>query len=99
NVPDICVDLAVDVLQLVQILDRPLALGHADLAVNPKRLRIEEFQGGRAVAHDQVPAIVSQPPALPAVADAAKSSERLPIVDKSGLVLPGKLIDPILEDG
>src|SRR5262245_11116040 len=69
-----------------------------DLPDNAECLRVEILQRRRAVAHDQVPAIVGQPPTLAGVAEGPQSLKGFPIIDKTSLVFPCQLIDAIIKE-
>src|SRR5688572_23698042 len=76
-VPDVGPDLAVDVLELVQSHERHAVAAHLDLTRNGKRLWIAEAEGRRAVAHDELPAVVSEPPPFAVVLHRALHLEGL----------------------
>src|SRR4029077_13139452 len=64
-VPDVRVDLIVDVFEFVQLLDRMSSLvGHMNATLLAKILRIEKAQISRSIAQDQLLAVVRQAPAL-----------------------------------
>src|SRR5690606_5850546 len=97
-VPDVRPDLAVDVLELVQPHDRTSLRAHADRANDFVRRGIEECDALGAVAHDQMLAVVRQPPAFSRVAKGANALERFEVVDEADLIDPGELMQLTVED-
>ena len=91
-VPNVRPDLAVDVLELVQLRHRRAVGAHLDLARDGERLRIAETDRRRAVAHDELPAVVSEPPPFAVVLHRALDFERLEVVHDDDAVLPRELI-------
>src|SRR3954452_16797374 len=75
GVPDIGVDLAVDVLDLVDVVDGFSAVLHCQAADFLEGCGIEEAQGGGAVAEDEGLAILGEAPAFPVKRKRAQQAE------------------------
>ena len=65
--PDVGVDLAVNVFELVQLGDRGAAIFDVDVADLAESGGIEEAERRGAVAQDQVLAVLGEPPAFAVV--------------------------------
>ena len=75
-------------IKLVQLVDR-LAVGRdRDRTHDRERARIPECQLRASVTHDQMRAVVAQPPPLPRVPEAAGLGERGGVPDQRHAVLP-----------
>src|SRR6476646_471386 len=57
-VPDVRPDFTLDALELVELRDRLVAVVHGDLTLRLERHGIEETKRRRAVAHDEMLAVV-----------------------------------------
>ncbi len=62
-------------------------------------LRVQEMERRRAVTHDQVPSVVSEPPAIGGIGESATELKCLFIVDEADPGLIGELNDGIVPDG
>ena len=92
SLPDIGVDLTVDVFQFVQIVDRPAGLiGNMDASCLAKRFRIEKAEIRSSLAHNQVCAIMSQTPSFARVCKRSQQREAEAIIDEALVSLPGQL--------
>jgi hypothetical protein len=96
--PDVGVDLALDVLELVQVRDRFSLVGHGESPHFAEGARVPVVQGGGAVAHDEAAPVMGHAPALDAVVELLEESESLPVVDEPDARRPGELVDAISED-
>jgi hypothetical protein len=96
-IPDVGKDLAMDVLQFVQPVHPPTSAVNHQTPHDSEILRIDESQRGRTVAHDQMRAIVGQPPTFALVTQTAQFVERLLVVDDGQTVAPSQLVDPVAE--
>ena len=92
-VPDIGVDFALDVLQLVELLDGSRAVVNDDVARFPERDGIAETQRAGAVAGDDGGFVVGHAPALAGVGELADGAEGEAVVDEAGVGLPGPLVE------
>ena len=97
--PDVGPDLAVDVLQFVQAVDRPRVVAHGDATRLLERSRVPEADLGRAVADDEARPVVGDAPALMRVGERLQRRERCRVINEAGLLLPRQLIESIVEDG
>src|SRR5258708_6656015 len=90
GLPDIGVDLPLDVLQLVQVLHRPASVVDDDAAGLLERDGVDETQCAfrLAIAHDHARAVVRDPPALALVIEGLPLLERGDVVDEADLRLP-----------
>ena len=64
RLPYIGENLTLDILKLVEITNRPRAIGHFDTSNFSKCIGIPKINNIRAIAHNQFCAIVSKPPTL-----------------------------------
>src|SRR5581483_6139458 len=65
RLPDIGIDLAANVFEFVQVIDRPAGLvGDAQAPGHAKRFGIEKAQKRSAIAQDQLGVVVRQAPAF-----------------------------------
>src|SRR5215212_479305 len=73
--PDVGVDFALHIFELVEALDRFAAKRDPDPLALRHRRRIEEAQLAGAVAHDDVLAVLGERPALAGIAELALGAE------------------------
>src|SRR5207244_3781765 len=93
SLPDIGVDLAIDILKLVDLDDWCAAVAsHRDLAGLFERLRVDKMDGRGAVAHNELLAIGGQPPAFAGIAKLLELGERMLIIHEADMGLPGELV-------
>ena len=71
---------------------------HLDLARDGERLRVAEADRGRAVAHDELLAVVREPPPFAVVLHRALDFERFEVVDDHDAVLPRELVERAAEN-
>ena len=97
GLPDVRVDLAVDIFQFVQGLDRKLPIMHGNAANFLKRRRIPASNLRRAVAHENLTAVVGESPAFARIIESPDLLKRVPVVDETSMGLPGQLDDPLIQ--
>src|SRR5689334_16905701 len=90
-VPDVRVNLALHVFELVQLKDGPAVVRDVDRALDLVRARVDEAYLRRAVAEDERVGVVRQAPAFAGVCELAGLLESLRVVDEALLALPGEL--------
>src|SRR5579863_5908931 len=93
RVPDIRPDLSSNEFQLIQIRHRFRPGKDFHRLRNLKRLRIDVLQPVRPVAQNQRRFVMRQSPAFGAVWESSKLPKRPQVVDESGLIKPGQLIN------
>src|SRR3989338_7408486 len=98
GLPDVGLDFAVDVFEFVQIGDWISLPLHVHRALHCECLGIKELQFGCAIAEDQMGAVPGQPPTLRRIIVRCDGLERLEIVHKDDVGLPGQLIDFVFND-
>jgi hypothetical protein len=91
GVPNIRVDFSAHVLELVEILDRSLAIAHGHAPRFARGLWIDEAKSVRPVAENKFPLIVSEAPPFPRITEHAQRPEADQIVDEGDLGPPGQL--------
>ena len=100
GLPNVGVNSAVDVFQFIETDDGgALFIEDGDLMRDFQRVWIEEVEIVGAVTHDKLLAVVGKPPAFCGVGEGVEQFEAVLVVDKAGLVLPGELVDFVVEDG
>ena len=64
SLPDIGKNLSLNIFKLVEIMNRTRAIGHFDTPNFPECIGISKINNICTIAHNQLFAIVSKPPAL-----------------------------------
>ena len=96
--PDVGVDRAVDEFELVQAVHGPTSIPDLDLPGLAVRVRVEKVQCGCAVAVDQLPAVVRDPPALRRVGELFEQGEPVLRIDEARVGSPCELDELVTED-
>src|SRR4029453_14514289 len=86
-------------LDLVEIAKRRSGSGDLDAPFFDERDRIEHAQLARAVGHDQVRAVVGQPPALTRITELLLRLEGSAVVHERDVRLPRQLEQIVFPDG
>src|SRR5689334_18541139 len=92
-VPDVRIDLAVHVFELVQLVHRSRTVDYVNRLRDFKISWVDEPDLIRTVAQNQRLSVSRKSPTLPLVIELTGTFERLRVVDKTDMVLPGKLVD------
>jgi len=90
-VPDVGVDFAVDVLELVELVDGFGAVFDDDVAGLGEGVRVAEAEGGGAVAGDEFLSGAGDAPAFAVVVELVHDSQGEAIKHETGVGLPGPL--------
>src|SRR3546814_8296503 len=88
--PDIRQNFTLHIFQFIQAAHWLAMIGHGDAPDFAKVRWIDDSQLRRAVAHDDVPAVLRHAPAFALVAKAAREREIIPTPAKAHAVLPCK---------
>ena len=72
-------------IRLVEVSDRLAAVRHIQFTSDGIRHGIEETQGVGAVACDELPPVMGQPPTLPTIVKLICRVQREAVVDKADL--------------
>ncbi len=99
GLPDIREQLAVDHLQLVQLVYRRAAIMNMDATFLLQRSRIQHADISGAVAQKNLTSVIGESPAFPRIGKAAKQVKVAEAVDKSDLRLPRELQNLIPDNG
>src|SRR5438067_958975 len=91
--PDIGIDLALDVFQLVKILHRASVIPDRDRVPHLESDRIPEGKRCRTVARDDLSRGPGHAPSLAVVGELPDRSEREPVIDEAGMRLPCPLVE------
>jgi hypothetical protein len=97
--PDIGEDLAMDVFELIELVDGLAMIADADGALDSEGGRIEKTQSGCAVAEDKLLAVLREAPALAGVVLHAQRRERGAVVEEGAVGLPGELDERVAPAG
>ena len=89
--PDVCVDLATDPFELVQIFDRHASITNHDAPRLAKRVRVEKLQIFGPVAQNERLQIMGKAPALAGVIEGSPRREAHKVVDECEVGLPRQL--------
>src|SRR5437588_9614771 len=89
--PHVCKNLAVHVLELVQLRHLPTVVRDCNVTHFFERFRIEEMELRRAVAQNERFGVVGQAPSFPWVGQRAEQPKAEPIVDERYVRFPGEL--------
>src|SRR5439155_18776417 len=93
---DIRVNLAADVLQLIELRYRFALVVHVQMSDFLESLEIPEIERGRAIAHDQPLAVLGDAPAFSRVVEGTDLPERRAVIHEADLGLPGQLNQVVL---
>lgn len=96
GVPDVGPDLAVDVFELVESVDRDTVVVYPQAPNDGEIVGVEQAQGRAAVAHDQMRAVPGQPPALAGVVQPRHLFERIAVIDECDAGFPGQLVEAVI---
>ena len=96
-IPAIGEDLAIDVLELIEIDDFSVLVSNDEAPNHLEGLRIEKSQGGGSIAHDQVSAVRGQAPSFSLIGEVSDLLERFLIVDEAPACLPGELVELVIK--
>lgn len=96
---DIGEDLAVDVFELVELVDGVGAVGDGESFLDGEILGAAEGELVAAVAHDEVGAVVSEAPAFALVGVGADGLEGVWLEDVGGGFLPGEDPELLADEG
>lgn len=99
GMPDVGVDLAVNVFKLVELCDGLAVVGDGKAANFLEGVGIEEAQNRAAVAEDERSGIVRETPAFTLVVEGAEEPEGQAIVNECGVRLPRELDECVLPIG
>ena len=97
--PDVGVHLALHQLELIEFVDRLVAVLDDDASGLAQRLGIEKAEGRRAVAHDQATCVVRQSPPFAGVSEGPLQREGREVVHEADLGGVGQLDEPIFPVG
>jgi len=92
-VPDVRINLALDVLQLVEFLDRSSRVPDDNVASLCESRRVAETERRAAVAGDDFAIGAGHAPALAGVLELLDRPQREAVVDEADMRLPGPLVD------
>ena len=97
GLPDVRVDLAVNVFQFVQRFDGKCSVMHGNAAKLLKRQGIPGSNLRRAVAHVNLLAVVGESPAFSGIIESPNRPKRVPVIDEALMGLPGQLNDSLIQ--
>ena len=95
--PHVCEELPLHHLELVELLDRHVAVDDGERPLLGERVRVEEAKDARAVAEDQRPVRMREAPALPSVRVLGDRLERVRVVHEAAARPIRELVDAIAE--
>src|SRR5262245_61825345 len=95
--PDIGINLPIEILQLVKTVDGFVGVQNCDGFCDREAAWIQETDAIRAVAEDERLPIVGETPPFTVVLKLADFGEGLSVVNETDAVLPGKLKDFAVE--
>ena len=93
GVPDVGVDLALDVFEFVEVGDAFLAIVDDDVADFGEGFGVAKAECGGAVAGDEFGGSVGHAPAFAGVGEGLELAEGEAVVDEAEVGLPGPLVD------
>ena len=93
RVPDVGVDLVVDVLEFVEVGDGRALVGDGEVADFVEVFGVAEAEGGGAVGGDDVGGVVGHAPAFTGVGEGGELAEGGAVVDEADVGLPGPLVE------
>ncbi len=93
GVPDVGVDLAVDPLELVELVDDLLAIVDENVAGFAEGVGVAEAEVGGAVAGDEFGGGAGHAPAFAGVGELLEEAEGEAVVDEADVGLPGPLVE------
>src|SRR5262249_45340106 len=92
GLPDVGVDLSLNVFELIEFVDLAPVVLDPDNALHLEGVGVQEADLIRPVAHDQRTSIVREPPAFSRVIEPTDQVERVEVINESLLRLPSQLV-------
>jgi hypothetical protein len=93
---DAGIDFSVDVLELIQVIDRPAIFGDFDVEHLMKRAEIEKAKRRSSITENEVLSILGQTPTLAFEMKGPEDAEAEAIVDEAGMGSPSELDEAAL---
>jgi hypothetical protein len=93
GVPDVRVDLSLDVLELVKLVDPEWSVFYYDVADFLEGIGIAKPEDSGAVAGDDLGCCMGHAPALAGVGEAPDLSQTEAVVDEADVRFPGPLVE------
>src|SRR5271165_4767736 len=93
RVPDVCIDLALDELEFIELANDFALVFHQDMTGFPKSFGVAKAQCGAAVAGDQFFRRASHSPSLSSVSKLLHDPQAEPVIDETDMRLPSPLVE------
>src|SRR5690606_3560355 len=94
----VCQHKSFHIFQLIELGNWTSLIEHAHGPHSLQRCRVQKREAVRSIAHDQIHAVVREPPPFRWVTKLPDLGECVEVIYKSDLILPGKLVQLVVQD-